>query len=162
LAAIDSGGGHEDTGSSLRPHHAEGAPSTSAERARGAGGLPSKDRSHRPSLHTAPTPGPGGHRAVYLRQAPPPLDDLLAVTREFLNPAVSRPGLDRCLRHHGAEELQTHRFDSQADLATTLPRSAGLYNRHIPQRLLGHQTPVQSLKQWQHSHPHLLSFTRER
>lgn len=27
-----------------------------------------------------------------------PLDDLLAVVREFLNPNVSRSGLDRCLR----------------------------------------------------------------
>ena len=30
-----------------------------------------------------------------------PLDDLLAVTREFLSPDVSRSGLDRCLRRHG-------------------------------------------------------------
>ena len=34
-----------------------------------------------------------------------PLDDLLAVTREFLCPAVSRLGLDRCLRHHGVGSL---------------------------------------------------------
>ena len=30
-----------------------------------------------------------------------PLDDLLAVTREFICPNVSRSGLDRCLRRHG-------------------------------------------------------------
>jgi transposase-like protein len=29
-----------------------------------------------------------------------PLDDLLAVAREFLNPHVSRSGLDRCMRRH--------------------------------------------------------------
>lgn len=29
-----------------------------------------------------------------------PLDDLLAVTREFIGPRVSRSGLDRCLRRH--------------------------------------------------------------
>ena len=34
-----------------------------------------------------------------------PLDDLLAVTREFLNPDVSRSGLDRCLRRHGVSNL---------------------------------------------------------
>ncbi|WCM91757.1 IS481 family transposase [Acidovorax sp. NCPPB 2350] len=34
-----------------------------------------------------------------------PLDDLLAVTREFLSPHVSRSGLDRCLRRHGAGNL---------------------------------------------------------
>ena len=35
-----------------------------------------------------------------------PLDDLLAVTREFLNPDVSRSGLDRCLRRQGVSNLQ--------------------------------------------------------
>ena len=34
-----------------------------------------------------------------------PLDDLLAVSREFLCPAVSRSGLDRCLRRHGVGNL---------------------------------------------------------
>ena len=33
-------------------------------------------------------------------------DDLLAVVREFLNPEVSRSGLDRCLRRHGAGNLR--------------------------------------------------------
>ena len=35
-----------------------------------------------------------------------PLDDLLAVIREFLNPNVSRSGLDRCLRRHGVGNLR--------------------------------------------------------
>ena len=34
-----------------------------------------------------------------------PLDDLLAVTREFLCTDVSRSGLDRCLRRHGVGNL---------------------------------------------------------
>ena len=34
-----------------------------------------------------------------------PLDDLLAVTREFICPHVSRSGLDRCLRRHGVGNL---------------------------------------------------------
>ena len=34
-----------------------------------------------------------------------PLDDLLAVVKEFLNPEVSRSGLDRCLRRHGVGNL---------------------------------------------------------
>jgi transposase-like protein len=34
-----------------------------------------------------------------------PLDDLLTVVREFLNPNVSRSGLDRCLRRHGVSRL---------------------------------------------------------
>jgi hypothetical protein len=34
-----------------------------------------------------------------------PLDDLLLVTREFINADVSRAGLDRCLRRHGISRL---------------------------------------------------------
>lgn len=34
------------------------------------------------------------------------LDDLLVVAREFLNPEVSRSGLDRCLRRHGVARLR--------------------------------------------------------
>jgi hypothetical protein len=35
-----------------------------------------------------------------------PTDDLLAVTREFINPADSRAGLGRCLRRHGVLDLR--------------------------------------------------------
>lgn len=34
-----------------------------------------------------------------------PLDDLLVITRGFINPQVSRSGLDRCLRRHGVSRL---------------------------------------------------------
>jgi hypothetical protein len=34
------------------------------------------------------------------------LDELLAVLREFLNPDVSRSGLDRCLRRHSVGKLR--------------------------------------------------------
>ncbi len=43
--------------------------------------------------------------AVELRRLLP-LDDLLAVTREFLNPEVPRSGIDRCLRRHGLGNLR--------------------------------------------------------
>ncbi len=43
---------------------------------------------------------------VHLRRALLlPLDDLLAVTREFICDKVSRSGLDRCLRRHGVGNL---------------------------------------------------------
>lgn len=43
---------------------------------------------------------------VHLRRALLlPLDDLLAVTHEFINDKVSRSGLDRCLRRHGVGNL---------------------------------------------------------
>ncbi len=35
-----------------------------------------------------------------------PTDDLLTVVREFINPAVSRAGLGRCLRRHGVPDLR--------------------------------------------------------
>ena len=35
-----------------------------------------------------------------------PTDDLLSITREFINPAVSRAGLGRCLRLHGVSDLR--------------------------------------------------------
>jgi len=44
-----------------------------------------------------------------------PLDDLLAVCREFLNPAVSCSGLDRCLRRHGVSNLNALRPKVRAE-----------------------------------------------
>jgi hypothetical protein len=66
-----------------------------------------QDASHRPHrLHTTLTPAQEWV-VIELRQTLLlPLDDLLAVTREFLNPDVSRSGLDRCLRRHGVSHLQ--------------------------------------------------------
>ena len=59
------------------------------------------DRSHTPHrLQTALTPAPEVVAVALRRTLPVSLDDLLAVVREFLNPHVSRSGLDRCLRRH--------------------------------------------------------------
>lgn len=44
-----------------------------------------------------------------------PLDDLLAVTRKFLNPDVSRSGLDRCLCRHGVSNLNALRPKTPAE-----------------------------------------------
>lgn len=64
------------------------------------------DRSHTAHrLQTHLTPAQEAI-VVYLRRALLlPLDDLLAVIREFLCPDVSRSGLDRCLRRHGVGNL---------------------------------------------------------
>jgi len=66
-----------------------------------------QDRSHTPHrLQTTLTPAQEAV-AVVLRQALLlPLDDLLSVVREFLNPNASRSGLDRCLRRHGIGNLR--------------------------------------------------------
>lgn len=65
------------------------------------------DRSHTPHrLQTTLNP-PHEAVAVTLRKALLlPLDDLLAVVREFLNLDLSRSGLDRCLRRYGVGNLQ--------------------------------------------------------
>ncbi len=65
-----------------------------------------QDASHRPHrLHATLSPVQE-QVVVALRQTLLlPLDDLLAVTREFIHPAVSRSGLDRCLRRHGVSNL---------------------------------------------------------
>lgn len=42
-----------------------------------------------------------------------PLDDLLSVVHEFLNPNASRSGLDRCLRRHGVGNLRELRSKAE-------------------------------------------------
>jgi hypothetical protein len=67
----------------------------------------SEDRSHRP--HTLKTTLSAAQELLVVelqRTVLLPLDDLLAITREFINAAVSRSGLDRCLRRHGVSDLK--------------------------------------------------------
>ena len=64
------------------------------------------DRSH--TAHALQTTLTAAQEAVVVelrRTLLLPLDDLLAVTREFLCADVSRSGLDRCLRRHGVGNL---------------------------------------------------------
>ena len=66
-----------------------------------------QDRSHRPNtLATTLTPIQEVLVVELRRTLLLPLDDLLAVTREFINPAASRSGLDRCLRRHDVANLK--------------------------------------------------------
>ena len=68
--------------------------------------LHNHDRSH--TAHRLQTTLNPGQEiiAVHLRRTLLlPLDDLLAVTREFLCATVSRSGLDRCLRRHNVGNL---------------------------------------------------------
>ena len=65
-----------------------------------------EDRSHTAQrLHTTLTPAQEVVVVELRRMLLLPLDDLLAIAREFLNPDVSRSGLDRCLRRHGVSNL---------------------------------------------------------
>jgi len=54
-----------------------------------------------------------------------------------------------------SEVLNTHHFNSADDLEHTLLRYVALYNHHLPQSALKSQTPMQTMKQWYTSHPHL-------
>ena len=54
-----------------------------------------------------------------------------------------------------SEILRTTHFDSGADLDSMLWHYRRLYNHHIPQRAMGHLTPVNMLKRWQETHPDL-------
>lgn len=56
-----------------------------------------QNRSHRPHrLHSKITPAQEAVAVALRKTLLLPLDDLLSVVREFLNPKVSRSGLDRC------------------------------------------------------------------
>ena len=64
------------------------------------------DRSHTAHrLQTTLTPAQEAVVVELRKTLLMPLDDLLAVTREFLCADVSRSGLDRCLRRHGVGSL---------------------------------------------------------
>ncbi|MDH2239738.1 DDE-type integrase/transposase/recombinase, partial [Pigmentiphaga sp. GD03639] len=51
--------------------------------------------------------------------------------------------------------LRSHHFNSAEDLEKTLLRYVWLYNQHLPQKALNHEAPIQAMKRWQQSHPHL-------
>ena len=75
-----------------------------------------EDLSHRPHrLSTTLTPGQEAITVELRRLTLLPLDDLVAVVREFINPDVSRSGLDRCLRRHGVGNLRDLQAQALAD-----------------------------------------------
>ena len=54
-----------------------------------------------------------------------------------------------------ADILKTHRFNSAEDMEQTLLRYVALYNHQLPQSALRSKTPMQAMKQWFETHPHL-------
>ena len=53
------------------------------------------------------------------------------------------------------EVVQQTEFESSHQLKETLMRYLRIYNHHIPQKNLGHITPVGALKNWRKTHPDL-------
>lgn len=84
------------------------------------------DRSHTPHrLQSTLTPAQEAVAVALRKSLLLPLDDLLSVVREFLNPHVSRSGLDRCLRRDGVGNLRA--------LKPALPRPAhGAFKTYEP------------------------------
>ena len=73
-----------------------------------------EDLSHRP--HRLSTTLSTGEEAVVVELRKTlmlPLDDLLVVTREFINKLASRSGIDRCLRRHGVANLRQLQSDER-------------------------------------------------
>ena len=82
----------------------------------------SADRSHTPHRLQTTLSAPQEAIVVALRQTLLlPLDDLLAVTREFVCEGVSRSGLDRCLRRHGVSDLKA--LLPREETARTTPKA---------------------------------------
>jgi transposase InsO family protein len=54
-----------------------------------------------------------------------------------------------------SEILGTYHFDSRRSLEESLQHYMKVYNHHIPQKALGHKTPVQALKEWKAKSPDL-------
>jgi IS30 family transposase len=56
-----------------------------------------------------------------------------------------------------SEIVNQTRFGSAAELESTLRNYLKIYNNNIPQRALGHQTPIQALKLWHEKKPELFT-----
>ncbi len=54
-----------------------------------------------------------------------------------------------------SQVLRSHHFNCAEDLERTLHRYVWLYNHQLPQKALGHETPVQALKKWKTKVPDL-------
>ena len=54
-----------------------------------------------------------------------------------------------------SEILATTHFDASRDLQETLYQYQKIYNYHVPQKNIGHITPIQALKDWHKKQPEL-------
>ncbi|MBK1725917.1 hypothetical protein CKO13_02560 [Halorhodospira neutriphila] len=70
-------------------------------------------------------------------------------------PSPQANGTEEHFNGRISEVLTTHHFDSRASLEQTLKRYVYLYNHHLPQRSLGHQSPIQAMATWHSEHPEL-------
>ena len=64
-------------------------------------------------------------------------------------------GMVERLNGRSEEILQQTRFENAQQLEKTIEKYCKLYNNHIPQKLLGDQTPIQVMKEWYKKRPEL-------
>jgi hypothetical protein len=77
-----------------------------------------EDKSHRPdTLHTTLSAAQEMIVVELRLTLLLPTDDLPAIVTEFINPAVSRSGLGRCLRRHGVSNLKALIPQSESEVA---------------------------------------------
>ena len=77
----------------------------------------------------------------------------LTLEFEFRHPQTN--GMVKRFNGRIANVLATNRFQSGEDLSRTNERYVWLYNQHLPQLALEHQTPLQAMKKWQKEKPEL-------
>ena len=95
------------------------------------------DRSHRPdTLYCTLTPAQEAVAMEIRRTLWLPLDDLLVVVREFLNPDASRSGLARCMKRHGVNRRPVEDKDAPIVLKTFKDYAPGFIHvdiKYLPQ-----------------------------
>lgn len=75
-----------------------------------------EDASHKPKVLNTTLSAAQEYVVIELRkQLLLSIDELLAVTQEFINPNVSRAGLQRCLKRHGVSRLADLRDGDESD-----------------------------------------------
>lgn len=81
---------------------------------------------------------------------------LLAIEHRLIKPRHPQTnGMVERFNGRISDVLATTRFRSREDLQTTIERYVKLYNDHLPQRALGHKTPLQALRTWHKERPEL-------
>lgn len=91
----------------------------------------------------------GGHEFDLLCQD-------LGIEHRLIRPRTPRTnGMVERFNGRIGDVLKTHRFRSGEDMEQTLLRYGALYNHQLPQSALKSNTPIQTMKDWYDSHPHL-------
>ena len=99
---------------------------------------------------TSKTKEPTGHHAFDRECA------LLGIEHRLIKPRHPQTnGMVERFNGRISDILATTRFRSRDDLQTTIERYATLYNDHLPQKALGHKTPLQAMRTWREQKPEL-------